>query len=57
MPDTTTPERSAVKPHNGRRKKILLSVIGVLIAIPVIAVIFILTFDWNKARPWLNAKV
>lgn len=57
MPDTTTPQHSAAKPHSGRRKKILLSVIGILIAIPVIAVIFILTFDWNKARPWLNAKV
>lgn len=57
MPDTTTPQHGSVKPHNGRRKKIILSAIGVLIAIPVIAVIFILTFDWNKARPWLNAKV
>jgi len=57
MPDTTTPQHGAVKPHNGRRKKIILSAIGILIAIPVIAVIFILTFDWNKARPWLNAKV
>ena len=57
MPDTTTPQHGAVKPHNGRRKKIILSAIGILVAIPVIAVIFILTFDWNKARPWLNAKV
>ena len=57
MPDTTTPQRNAAKPHNGRRRKILLGMIGVLVAIPVIAVIFILTFDWNKARPWLNAKV
>lgn len=57
MPDTSTPQRSAARPHRGRRKKILLSAIGILIAIPVIAVIFILTFDWNKARPWLNAKV
>jgi len=57
MTDTTTPQHGAVKPHNGRRKKIILSAIGILIAIPVIAVIFILTFDWNKARPWLNAKV
>lgn len=57
MPDTTTPPHSAAKPHSARRKKILLSVIGILIALPVIAVIFILTFDWNKARPWLNAKV
>lgn len=57
MPDTTTPQHGSVKPHSGRRKKIILSAIGILIAIPVIAVIFILTFDWNKARPWLNAKV
>lgn len=57
MPDTTTPQHGTVKPHNGRRKKIILSAIGILVAIPVIAVIFILTFDWNKARPWLNAKV
>jgi len=57
MPDTTTPQHSAAKPHSGRRKKILLSAIGILVALPVIAVIFILTFDWNKARPWLNAKV
>ncbi|WP_313177391.1 AsmA family protein [Massilia sp.] len=57
MPDTTTPQHGSVKPHSGRRKKIILGAIGILIAIPVIAVIFILTFDWNKARPWLNAKV
>jgi len=57
MPDTTTSQHGTVKPHNGRRKKIILSAIGILVAIPVIAVIFILTFDWNKARPWLNAKV
>jgi len=56
MPDTTTPQHGSVKPHSGR-KKIILGAIGILIAIPVIAVIFILTFDWNKARPWLNAKV
>ena len=57
MPVTTTPQHSSAKPHGGRRKKIILGAIGVVIAIPVIAVIFILTFDWNKARPWLNAKV
>ena len=51
MPDTTTPEQHAVKPHDGRRKKILLSVIGVLVAIPVIAVIFILTYDAIAVRP------
>ena len=29
---------------------------GVLIAIPAIALVILLNYDWNKARPWLNAK-
>ncbi|THC39897.1 AsmA family protein [Massilia sp. Mn16-1_5] len=56
MPDTTA-QHDAGRKHGGKKKKILLSLLAVLIAIPVIAIIFILTFDWNKARPWLNAKV
>jgi len=40
-----------------RSTKILLSILGILVAIPVIAIVFILTFDWNRARPWINAKV
>jgi uncharacterized protein involved in outer membrane biogenesis len=39
-----------------RRTKIILAVIGVLIAIPAIALVVLLHYDWNKARPWLNAK-
>ena len=56
MPDTT-PQRGAQKQGGGNKKKILFGLLATLIAIPVIAIIFILTFDWNKARPWLNAKV
>ncbi|MEN3277167.1 MAG: AsmA family protein [Massilia sp.] len=56
MPDTTS-HQHAPEQHGGHKKKILLGVLATLIAIPVIAVIFILTFDWNKARPWLNARV
>ncbi|MGX4643547.1 AsmA family protein [Massilia sp. SYSU DXS3249] len=56
MPDTT-PQRGAHKQGGGNKKKILFGLLATLIAIPVIAIIFILTFDWNKARPWLNAKV
>lgn len=56
MPDTTTPHEAGQK-HGGTRKKVLFGLLATLIAIPVIAIIFILTFDWNKARPWLNAKV
>jgi len=40
-----------------RPLKITLSIIGILVAIPIIAIIILLTFDWNRAKPWLNAKV
>ncbi|HEU4852824.1 MAG TPA: AsmA family protein [Telluria sp.] len=40
-----------------RPVKIALWVAGILIAIPLVAAIFLLTYDWNRARPWLNAKV
>lgn len=48
--------------HHGKRAmsrglKIVLWILGILIAIPVIAIIILLTFDWNRAKPWLNAKV
>ncbi|QOY95983.1 AsmA family protein [Massilia sp. UMI-21] len=46
--------------HSARRKKsktILLSTVGILVALPVIAIVFILSFDWNRARPWINARV
>jgi len=43
--------------HPSRRNKILLGILGILVAIPVVAIIFILTFDWNRARPWINARV
>jgi hypothetical protein len=39
-----------------RRTRIALAVVGTLIAIPLIAVIILLNYDWNRARPWLNQK-
>jgi len=30
--------------------------LALLIIVPVIACIAVATFDWNKARPWLNAR-
>src|SRR6185295_12325522 len=39
-----------------RRTKIALATVGTLIAIPVIAVVVLLNYDWNRARPWLNEK-
>ena len=56
MPDTTN-QHDAGQKHGGTRKKVLFGLLATLIALPVIAIIFILTYDWNKARPWLNAKV
>ncbi|MFN3790949.1 AsmA family protein [Massilia sp.] len=56
-----TDKQAAQNRHPARRttssKKILLSILGILVAVPVIAIVFILTFDWNRARPWINAKV
>jgi hypothetical protein len=40
-----------------RASKIILGVLGVLVALPSIALIFLLSFNWDKARPWLNARV
>jgi uncharacterized protein involved in outer membrane biogenesis len=40
-----------------RPLKITLGIVGILVAIPIIAIIILLTFDWNRAKPWLNAKV
>ncbi len=42
--------------HLKRGTKIFLSVLGVLVAIPAIALVILLNYDWNRARPWLNAK-
>lgn len=39
-----------------RRARIGLAIGGVLIALPVIVLVILLNYDWNKARPWLNAK-
>jgi uncharacterized protein involved in outer membrane biogenesis len=52
-PATTSPAQAG-KPHTTRT--VLLTLLAIVIAIPVIAAIFIATYDWNKARPWLNAK-
>ena len=56
MPDTTA-RQAPHKQRGGHKKKILIGALATLVAIPMIAIIVILTFDWNKARPWLNAKV
>lgn len=39
-----------------RRTKIAISVAAVLIGVPVVALVVLANIDWNKARPWINAK-
>ncbi|MGH8853623.1 MAG: AsmA family protein [Telluria sp.] len=55
MADTHKP--AAQGRHPARRKTILLSLLGMLAAIPAIAVVLILSFDWNRARPWISTRV
>jgi len=58
MPDTSA-HRSTPRTGRGPRSrttKIALWVIGLLVAVPAIALVMLLNHDWNKARPWLNAK-
>ncbi|NHZ35591.1 AsmA family protein [Massilia rubra] len=50
------PVPSAPRPPLARRTNIILAIVAVLVAIPLIALAIVLTYDWNKARPWLNAK-
>ena len=54
--ESNSPQHPHKRPMK-RSLKIILSIVGILIAIPVIAIIILLTFDWNRAKPWLNAKV
>ncbi|WP_431477876.1 AsmA family protein [Massilia eburnea] len=39
-----------------RRAKISLAVAGLLLAIPAVALLILLNYDWNRARPWLGAR-
>ena len=39
-----------------RRTKIALAVATGLIAVPVVTLVVLLNFDWNRAKPWLNAR-
>ncbi|MCC7683152.1 AsmA family protein [Janthinobacterium sp. FW305-128] len=39
-----------------RRQKISLASAAVLIALPVTASIVLMHMDWNRAKPWLNAR-
>ena len=40
-----------------RAQKIILSSVLTFVAILVILIIVLVTFDWNRAKPWLNEKI
>ncbi|WP_426088889.1 AsmA family protein [Janthinobacterium sp. PSPC1-1] len=39
-----------------RRRKIALASAAALIALPAVAAVALLNMDWNRAKPWLNAR-
>jgi len=54
MPDNP-PAQGAQR--TARRSRIILAALAIVAAVPAIAVAILLVYDWNQARPWLNAKV
>ena len=38
------------------KRRLWLGLLGVLLALPVIALVVLLNYDWNRARPWLASK-
>ncbi|MFA9216768.1 MAG: AsmA family protein [Sphingomonadaceae bacterium] len=46
-----------MKPVRPRRTRLALGVATLVIAVPLLTLIVLLNFDWNRARPWLNARV
>jgi uncharacterized protein involved in outer membrane biogenesis len=53
MPASSPPTGAA---RTSRTTRIVLTVASLLIAVPAIALVILLHYDWNKARPWLNAR-
>ena len=51
--DSTT---SSKRTRSMRRRRVLLIAIAILVALPVAFVLFVATYDWNHAKPWLEAR-
>jgi hypothetical protein len=45
-----------MKMNKPLRTKIALAVAAGLVAVPAVALVVLLNFDWNRAKPWLNAR-
>ena len=40
-----------------QRRRLALALAAAVLAVPALALVLLLNYDWNRARPWLNAKV
>ncbi len=47
----------AARRQHGRALNWLLGLLGALVVLALIALVILLTFDWNRARPWINERV
>lgn len=47
----------AARRQRGRALNWLLGLLATLVALALIALVLLLTFDWNRARPWINERV
>ncbi len=47
----------AARRQRGRALNWLLGLLAALVALALIALAILLTFDWNRARPWINERV
>ncbi|AVT02895.1 AsmA family protein [Paracidovorax avenae] len=47
----------AARRQRGRALNWLLGLLAALVALALIALVILLTFDWNRARPWINERV
>ena len=46
-----------MSPALPRRTRIALSVAALVVAVPVIAIVALVNYDWDHARPWINTRV
>ncbi|MDT0136942.1 AsmA family protein [Acidovorax sp. PRC11] len=51
------PRSPAARGQRGRAMTWVLGVLGTLVALLLIALVILLTFDWNRAKPWINERV
>ena len=57
VPPSPTPASAAAPRRRQRVLHWIAGVIGVLVALLVVAMIVIANWDWNRAKPWINNKV